>query len=126
MGEPVRERAVVREQERSGRVDVETADGHDARLVRDEGDDRGPPLGVARGRDDTGRLVQQHVGELLLGDAPAVHLDDVGGGDERVQLPGLPVHGHAAGLDQVVGAAPGGDSGTGEVGVQPHERIVPV
>ena len=54
MREPVRERAVVREQERAGRVDVEPPDRDDARLVVDEADDGGPPLRVAGGRDDAG------------------------------------------------------------------------
>src|SRR2546421_288416 len=66
MGEPVRELAVVREQERAGRVRIETAHRDDARVV----------------------------------------------------------HEHATGLDQLVGAAPGGDSGPREVGVQPHPRIL--
>jgi len=40
--EPVRELPVVREQQRACRVDVETPDRDDARLVRDELDDRRP------------------------------------------------------------------------------------
>ena len=43
--EPVRERAVVREQEGAGRLDVEPPDRDDARLVLDEVDDRRPPCG---------------------------------------------------------------------------------
>src|SRR5581483_9977201 len=39
---------------------------------------------------------------------------------ERVQPPGLAVHAHAAGLDQLVGAAAGGDAGASEVGVESH------
>ena len=39
MGEPVGERAVVRQQERARRVGVEPADGDDARGVLDEVDD---------------------------------------------------------------------------------------
>src|SRR5829696_3649335 len=55
--EPVCERAVVRQQQRAGRVDVEAAYRHDTELVVDEADHRGAPLRVARGRDDAGRLV---------------------------------------------------------------------
>ena len=77
MREPVRERAVVRQQQRAGRVDVEPPDRHDARLVADERDDGRPPLRVARGRDDAGRLVQEDVRRALLLDPLAVHLDDV-------------------------------------------------
>ena len=42
--EPVRERPVVREQERARRVRVEAADRDDARLARHEVDDRRPSL----------------------------------------------------------------------------------
>ena len=78
MREPVRELAVVREQDRAGRVGVEAADGNDARRVVDEADDRRAALRVARGRDDAGRLVQQHVGELLLLQRLAVEAHVVG------------------------------------------------
>src|SRR5207249_823147 len=61
--EPVRERPVVREQERAGRVGVESADGDDARLGRHELDDGGTALWVARGRDDARGLVQEDVRE---------------------------------------------------------------
>ena len=77
MREPVREIAVVREQEDAARVDVEPADGHDTRVVADEVDDGRAPLRVARGRHDAERLVQEDVGQLLLADALAVDLDDV-------------------------------------------------
>ena len=73
----MRERAVVREQERTGRVDVEPADRDDAGVVLDEADDGRPALGVAGGRDDARRLVQEHVGEPLLRDRLSVHLDGV-------------------------------------------------
>ena len=47
--ERVRERAVVREEERAGRVDVEAADRDDARLVRDDVDDgAAAPAGRSR------------------------------------------------------------------------------
>ena len=91
VGEPVRELAVVREQERAGRVRVEPADRDDARLVADEADDGRPPVRVARGRDDARRLVQEHVGEPLRRERPPVELDPAARLDERVQLPGLAV-----------------------------------
>ena len=86
MREPVRERAVVREQERTRRLDVQTADRHDSRAVLDLVDDGGASLRVARGRDHAGGFVQQHVGEPLLRDGLAVDLDEVAAADERVQL----------------------------------------
>ena len=122
---PVRERAVVREQEHAGRVDVEPPDRDDPRLVLDERDDGRPALRVAGRRDDARGLVQEHVGEPLLRDRPAVHLDDVPRLDERVQLARLAVHAHAAGLDQLVRLAAGGDTrpraGTRS---DPHRRSV--
>ena len=57
-----------------------------------------------------GGLVEQHVGEPLRRDRLAVDLDAVARLDERVQLPRLAVDAHAAGLDQLVGAAPRRDA----------------
>ena len=51
-----------------------------------------PPVRVAGGRDDAGRLVQQDVGELLRRERAAVELDPVARRDERVELAGLAVH----------------------------------
>ena len=99
---------------------VESTDGNDAHRVVDEPDDRRPTLRVARGRDDTGRLVEEHVGERLLVQRPAVEADVVGRLDERVQLPGLAVDGHSAGLDQLVRLAARRDSRARQPGVQPH------
>ena len=118
--EAVRERPVVRQHERARRVGVEPTDRDDARVVVDEVDDGRPPLRVARRRHDARGLVQQHVGERLRRDRAAVDLDAVRLLDERVQLAGLAVHGHAAGLDQVVGASARGHAGTREVRVQAH------
>ena len=64
--------------------------------------------------------MQEHVGELLWDERPAVELHSVAGLDERVQRPGVPVHAHPAGLDQLVRAAPRGDARTREVGIETH------
>ena len=74
--EPVRELAVVREQEDAGRVCVEAPDRDDARLVLDELDDGRPPLRVARGRHDPGGLVEEDVGDALREEEPPVEVDD--------------------------------------------------
>src|SRR5204863_236441 len=74
----VRKGPVVREQTRPGHVSVEAADRNDTRLGRDELDDRGSPLRVARGGDDARRLVEEQMRELLLPDLAAVDLDAVG------------------------------------------------
>ena len=122
VGEPVRELAVVREQQHAGRVDVEPADRDDAGGVVDEIDDGRPPPRIARRRDDTGRLVQQHVREPLLGENGAVELHPVAGLDERVQLPGLAVHEHSPGFDQLVRSTPRRNPGPREPCIQTHEE----
>ena len=122
MSEPVCERAVVREEQRARRVRVEPADGNDAGREVDEVDYGRPPVGVARRRDDAGRLVQDHVRERLRLERPPVELDPVAMRDEGIERAGLAVHAHAPGLDQLVGAAPRGDAGTREVGIQAHGR----
>ena len=121
MREPVRQVSVVREQEGARRVRVEPADGDDAGLVLDEADDRGPALRVVRGRDDSGRLVQKDVRESLRHEQAPVEVDDVARLDERVQLAAHAVDPYAAGLDQLVGAAPGSNPGARKVGVQTHD-----
>ena len=88
MGETVGEIAVVREHEGTRRVDVEPADRDDARIVADEVDDRRPALRIPCRRDDSERLVQEHVRETLLPDLDPVHLDDVARRDECAQLSG--------------------------------------
>src|SRR5207248_11441926 len=113
-----------REQERAGRVGVEPPDRDEAsRVVGDELDDRRPTLRVARGRDGSYGLIEQHVRERLPFERPPVQLDAVAFRHERVELPGLPVDGNAAGLDQLVGLPPRGDPGAGEVRVEPHASI---
>ena len=103
--EPVGELTVVREQQRAGRVRVETADRDDAGLGRDEPDDRRPALRVAGGRHGARRLVQE-AGRRAAASRPAGRRARPcrAAPDERVQLARLPVHAHAAGLDQLVGA----------------------
>jgi hypothetical protein len=118
--EAVRERSVVRQQERAGRVGVEAPDRNDTRFVADEIDDCRPSLRIARGGDDSRGLVEKYVGKALRGDRVPVDLDSVGLLDERVQLTRLAVHRYPAGLDQLVCTATRRDARAGEVGVQPH------
>ena len=124
MGEPVGERPVVREDERAGRVDVEAADRDDPERVPHEADHGRPALGVARRRDDPRRLVQEQVGERLGRELGPVQLDPVAGLDERRQAGDLSIDPHPAGADQLLGASPGGDPCTREVGVQAHPAII--
>ena len=120
MRETVCELAVVRQEERAGRVGIEPADRHDARLARDELHHGAPSVRVARGRDDAGGLVEKQVREPLLRHRRAVDFDVVVRADERVQLTGPAVDGDAAGLDQVVGSPTRRDAGAGKERVQPH------
>jgi uncharacterized protein with GYD domain len=118
----VGELAVVREQQRAGRVGVEAADRDDAGRVVDEINDGAAALRIACGRHDSRRFVEQHVRERLQLDEVAVDLDAVARLDERVQLAGLAVDGHTAGLDQLVGLAARGDPGAREIGIEAHTR----
>ncbi len=124
MGEPVRQRAVVGQEQSARGVGVQPADRHDPRSVVDELDDRPATLRVARRRDDAGRLVQEHVGERLRLERAPVELHAVGGADEGVELPGLAVDRDAPRLDQLVRSATGGDTRARKVGVEPHSRII--
>jgi hypothetical protein len=69
--------------------------------------------------------VQEHVRQRLALDAAAIDLDDVVRADDRVQLPGSAVHEHTTGAYELVCAAPRGDSGTREEGIQAHGGILP-
>jgi len=122
VGDAVRKLAVVREHQRARRGGVEAADRHDSHRMLDELDDRRASLRVAGGRDDSGRLVEEHVRKRLLVQPLAVQAHVVGCLDERVQLSGLAVDGHPAGLDQLVGFPPRCDSGARQPGIQPHPR----
>jgi uncharacterized protein with GYD domain len=122
MGEAVCQVAVVGEEQGAGRVGVEAADRHDPRRVVDELDDGAAALRVAGRRDRCSGLVQEDVGERLPFERASVELDAVAGADEGVELARLAVDRDAPGLDQLVGAAPGGDPGTREIGIQPHTR----
>ena len=75
--QPVRERTVVRQHERTGRVRVEPPDREHALRDADEPDDGRAPLRVVRRRDDTGGLVQEHVDRSLGLDRPPVHAHDI-------------------------------------------------
>jgi hypothetical protein len=65
MHEPVGERAVVREEQDTGRVGIEATDGHHAALMPDDAHHRGAALRVARRRDDARGLVQDDIRERL-------------------------------------------------------------
>ncbi len=124
MREPVRERPVVRQEQRAGRVSVEAPDRHDPFGHVHELHDRGTSLRIACGRDRSGRLVQQDIPQLLQRDRLAVDLDSVVRLDEGVQLPRLTVDRDAALLDQLVCATPRRDTGPGQIRIQAHEAYI--
>jgi len=125
MREPMRERAVVGEDEHSSRIAVEAPHGDDADLPAHEVDHRRSTARVARRRDRPPRLHEQYVAQSALPDLPAVDPHDIGALDERVELPRGIVHGHLPRLDQLVGLATRGDTSTGEEGIEAHRSIVP-
>jgi len=90
-----RELAVVRHQERTARVIVETAHRCDARgHAAHQVGHCSPSLWIAQRRDDCARLVQHHVHELLRDQPPSVHFD------ARVPWVGLRAElGHDAPID---------------------------
>ena len=73
--------SVVREQEQARRVRVEPAHGEEATIGADQVDHGSPSVRVAHGRDDVGRLVQQHVGVRLGCDGTPVERDARAFGD---------------------------------------------
>jgi hypothetical protein len=124
--EPVRKPSVVRKEKNPGRVRVEAPNRHDAPLVADETDHGRPALGIARRRDDAGRLVQEDVRERLRRDLGAVHLDHVLPLHEGGEPGNFTVHRDTPGAYELLCSAARGDSGPGEVGVQAHRAIVPL
>jgi hypothetical protein len=101
-------------------VGVETADGYDARLGRNEVDDRRPSMRIPSGRDNRGRLVQQDIRERLTSNALAVQLDDVVPSHDRVEFTGAAVHPDTAVAYQLVRPAPRRYAGSCEECVEPH------
>ena len=82
----------------------------------------GRPCGSRAVVTTPGRLMEEHVREVLRDQVPPVEVDDVALVHECVQLAAHAVDAHAPGLDQLVGPAPRGDPGSRDVGVQPHLR----
>ena len=119
--QPVGELAVVGDQDQPGRVGVETADRIQPPLRVDQLGDRAPAPGLARGRGDPGRLVEDpHLARLGADRSPvdlhpALELDVA----RRVR-DHLAAHPHPPGGDQRLGLAARGDSGVGEVLCEPH------
>jgi hypothetical protein len=120
----MRQVAVVREDERTRRVGVETSDRNDTRLGRHEIDDGSASVRIARSRHDSSGLVQEHVRERLPRDALAVHFYDVVAADDRVQLSRRAVHTDPPRPDEVVRAATRSHARASEIGVQAHRGIV--
>jgi len=119
--ESVGEVAVVGQEQEPFGVRVEPADREDPGLVGDQIDDGGPPVGVARGGDDPGRLVQQVVDEVgRRRDRNAVDLDSLGlGVDPPAQLGNFPVDGDPAVVDELLARPPAPIAGPGENLLQP-------
>jgi hypothetical protein len=112
MEQRCRERAVVRENEKPGRVHVETPDGIEPVHRADERRDRRTALGVAQRAHDAARLVEHDRPAGADADRVAVDGDRV---DARVRAPAEladdgAVHRDAPGADEVLRRAPGRDA----------------
>ncbi len=123
MGKLVCQSTVVRQQQRSGRVGVEPADGNDAGGMGDQTDDRRAALRIAGRRDDPGRLVQEDVGEGLQDDTSLIDLHPVATPDLRGELSRGTVDPDPPRLDQLVGTAARSDPRTRQEHVQSHGSL---
>src|ERR671925_299869 len=121
--EPVRQLAVVGEQDEAGGVGVQPADWIQARARRrDQPHHRRSTLRVARRRHHAGGLVD-HPDDALLraADELAVDAHLRRHGDPAPEVGHhLPVDGHPPGPDQVLGRPAGGHTRVGEVLGEPH------
>ena len=122
MGETVRELAVVRQEQHTGRVRVEPADRNDAVAVPDEADDRRSPLRVTGRRDDARGLVEQDPDERLRGETLPVELDAVGLRDPGSEPCDPAADRHSPGADQLVGRPSRANARPCQVGIQTHIR----
>ena len=110
MGEGVCQHPVVGEEQKPGRVGVETPHVDERRVVHaiHQLEDRVLCMGVGRARHVSGRLVQHKIG--MLGgqlDCRAVQLHHIGAGRHlcRQLQCHFPVHPHASGRNQLLGLA---------------------
>jgi hypothetical protein len=112
MGERRGEGSVIREEQEPGRLQVESADGIDART--DAGHERangGTPLGVVERRHDPARLVQHDGPRRGPPQGLSIHRDhvDVRIGARPQRGDRGPVDAHPPGTDQRLRRAPRGD-----------------
>lgn len=117
MKEPEREVAVVREEERAARVEVETTHGDDTRRdLLQVFRDRRSPRGIAHGADDVSRLVEDEVVLLFREHALAVDLDPrrLRIGPTAELRDDLAVHGDPPRDDERLRLSAGRDSGASE------------
>jgi len=101
MEQPVRQRTVVGQEQDALDVDVEAADGKEARSSGNQIGDDGPPLGILARTDVAGRLVEQqilprlgrphalavepHVIDIGIGQRPRLADDDAVDGDAALE-----------------------------------------
>src|SRR5439155_809034 len=123
VGQPVRELAVVGEQDQPGAVGVQAPDRvQPPRAARSQLDDGGPGVGVARRGDHAPGLVHRvddalaRRAQRLAVERDAARVVDVARrvGDD------LPAHADPSRADDVLGGAPGGDAVVGKVLGQAH------
>src|ERR1043166_7289089 len=122
MSQSLREIAVVREQEKSFALRVETANVEESRkLWRQQIKDLVARVRIASRRNKSRRFMQRDRQRALNVNELAVHLYVIALGRLRAEVcADAPVDCHLAGRDQVVTFAPRTDTGGGEITVQPH------
>ena len=126
MREPVRELAVVRQQQRAGRVRVEPPDRHDALGQVHERDDRAaaPADRDAVVTTPAGLCSSTYASRCFATARPSTSTRSRAA-TNVFSCPASPLTRHAPGLDQLVRLPPRRDAGPREVRVQTHARYCP-
>src|SRR5690606_15975088 len=121
--EPVRDVALVREQEEPLALHVEASHVEEPPVLLGNQVINGrPTLRIGARGNVTPRLVEREPDRPGQSDGPSVHVDPIPLGiDARAQLgDDLAVDAHAALPDHLLGRAPRGDAGAGEEFLEPH------
>jgi hypothetical protein len=123
--QPLRQIAIVRQNQQTFALGVEPADIEEAaELWRKQVENGVACVRVASRGDEAGRLVQHDVKMLLRPNKLAAHFDVIAFRRLRTEIGARPaVDGHFTGRDQFVALSPRTDTGSGEKPVQTHDRL---
>jgi len=126
MRQRICEIAVIRQQQNTGRIVIETSNRHEPHRLRtallaNEVSDGAPSFRIAHRRNDADRFVQYQHLTLRHDDRAAIDFDPIAVFDARAQLAHeLPVDAHFTGDDQFLRGAPRCYSGKREIALQSH------